>query len=220
LLKSKARPFEENILKAPTKEHADNFLKVPTKKVEKEEEKPSKPVETPAPAPATVDVAKAIDDSSVITEFISGNKMGKDLKSWVSDQIVTNVEKLVFTLLQETEKLNPDMDCGWADPSKYGAALLSLVEDDLLKQVEVLVGIQKYCDKLGFPKLNGESVVQAMFRSMYKYDLADEDSFAMWKEDESPQFEQGKMNAVIQTVEWFNWLEQEDEDDEEDYEEE
>ena len=221
LLKPKARPVEENILKVPTKEHAENILQMPTKKQQKEEEqKPtSKPAETPAPAPEPVDVSKAIDDSSVIAEFISGNKMGEDLKSWVSGQVITSIEKLVFTLLEEKEKLNPDIDCAWAEPSKYGAALLSLVEDDLLKQVEVLVGIQKYCDKLGFPKLNGESIVQGMFRSMYKYDLAIDDAFAMWKEDESPQFEQGKMTTVIQTVEWFNWLEQDDDDEDEDYEE-
>jgi hypothetical protein len=132
--------------------------------------------------------------------------------------VITSIEKLVFTFLTETEKLNPDLDCAWAEPTKYGAAFVSLVEDDLLKQMEILVGIQKYCDKLGFPKYNEEYVVQAMFRSMYKFDLADDDAFAMWKEDESEQYETGKMNAVIQTVDWFNWLEADD--DEEEYEEE
>jgi hypothetical protein len=95
---------------------------------------------------------------------------------------------------------------------------LSLVEDDLLKQMEVLFAIQKYCDNIGFPKLDDEYVVQAMFRSMYKYDLADDETFALWKEDESPEHETGKLKAVIQTVEWFNWLE-EDDDEDEDYEE-
>merc|ERR1712106_422161 len=112
--------------KAPTKQHADNFLKIPSKKAEEE---PSKPAEAPAPAPAPVDVAKVIDDSDVIAEFISGNRMGEDLKSWVSDKVIVSTEKLVFTLLQETEKLNPDIECAWASPEKYGAALVSLVED-------------------------------------------------------------------------------------------
>jgi hypothetical protein len=192
---------------------------MPTQKTEVKEKKeaaPSKPVEEPAPAP--VDVSKAMDDTEVIAEFVSGNRLGEDLKSWVADQVITSIEKLMFTFLTETEKLNPDLDCAWAEPTKYGAALVSLVEDDLLKQMEILVGIQKYCDKLGFPKYNEEYVVQAMFRSMYKFDLADDDAFAMWKEDESEQYETGKMNAVIQTVDWFNWLEAEDE--EEEYEEE
>lgn len=218
LLKPKARPVEENILQAPTKEHADNFLKLPTKKAEESKEKepaPSKPAEEPVSAP-TVEVSKVKDDSDVIAEFISGNRLGEDLKSWVEEQVIPSVEKLVFTLLTETEKLNPDIECAWAEPTKYGAALVSLVQEDLLKQMDILFGIQKYCDKLGFPKLNEEYVVQAMFRSMYKYDLADEDAFSMWKEDESSEHEAGKLNAVIQTVDWFNWLEEDDDDDEED----
>jgi hypothetical protein len=219
LLKPKAPPVVENILKAPTKKHEDNFLKMPTKKTEvKEEEKAPAPAPVPAPAPA-LDVSKVMDDSDVIAEFISGKRLGNDLKSWVEDQVITSIEKLVFTLLTETEKLNPDIECAWAEKGKYGAALVSLVEDDLIKQMEVLVGIQKYCDKMGFPKLNEEYIVQAMFRSMYKFDLADEDAFEMWKDDESPQYEAGKMTAVIQTVDWFNWLEQDDDDDEEEYEE-
>ena len=230
ILKPKARPMEDSILKVPTKahqenvlvpptkEHADNVLKIPTKTRKEEEPPKSKPVAA-APAPA-VDVAKAVDDTQVIADFISGDKLGEDLKSWVSSQVVPSVEKLVFTLLTEKEKLNPDIECGWADASKYGAALVSLVEDDLLKQVDVLFGIQKYCDKLGFPKLNGEYVVQAMFRAMYKFDLAEDEAFAMWKEDDSSEHEAGKVNTVIQTVDWFNWLEEDDEEEEEDYEEE
>lgn len=57
---------------------------------------------------------------------------------------------------------------------------------------------------------------------MYKFDLAADEAFAEWKEDESTEHEAGKLNTVIQTVEWFNWLEadDDDDDDEEDYEEE
>jgi hypothetical protein len=211
LLKPKVPTVEDNILKVPTKQHADNVLKAPSKK----EEVQSKP--TPKPV---VDIAKAVDDSAVIAEFISGNRLGEELKSWCAEQVIPSVEKLVNTLLHEKEKLNPDVECAWAGPSKYGAALVSLSEDDLLKQMDVLFAIQKYCDKLGFPKLNDEYVIQAMFRSMYKFDLATDDAFAMWKEDESTKHEKGKLNAVIQTVDWFNWLDEEDDDDEEEYEEE
>jgi len=120
--------------------------------------------------------------------------------------------------LEENEKLTPDISCAWAEPSKYGAALVSLVEDDLLKQVDVLFAIQKYCNKIGMPKLNDEYVIQAMFRSMYKYDLASDEAFEIWKEDESEEHEAGKVNAVIQTVDWFNWLEQDEEEEEDDAE--
>ncbi len=225
LLKPKARPMEENILKVPTKDQASNFLappkankaqednmfKPPTKSKPAAESKPVKKAAAPTPAPV-------VDHSAVLAEFVSGNKLGDDLKSWLEEQIIPSVEKLVFHLLTETEKSAPDLECGWAEPAKYGSALLSLVEDDLLKQMEVLFAIQKYCDSIGFPKYNDENVVQAMFRAMYKYDLADDETFALWKEDESPEHEKGKMKTIIQTVDWFNWLEEEDEED--DYEEE
>ena len=229
LLKPKAPVLAENILKVPSKEHADNVLKVPSKNhadnilmPKQKEAAASVKQDTPQAEPSTpLEVAKAVDDRELIEEFTSGGKTGEELKTWCEGKVFPSVERLVFHLLDTTEKLNPNPECGWADPSKYGAALVSLVEDDLIKQVEVLFAIQKYCDKLGFPKLNEEYVVQAMFRSMYKYDLAESDAFSMWKEDESSEHETGKLNAVIQTVDWFNWLEEDDDDeDDEDYEDE
>ena len=100
-------------------------------------------------------------------------------------------------------------------------AFVSLVEDKAHEQMEVLWAVQKHCDDLGFPKIDDEYVVQAMFRAMYKHDLAEAGAFDEWKEDESDENERGKMKAVIQTMDWFAWLEEDDEEsDEEEYEEE
>lgn len=93
-----------------------------------------------------------------------------------------------------------------------------LLEWQPRKNANRITSVQ-YCDKLGFPKLNEEYLVQTMFRSMYKFDLAGDDAFAEWKDDESDEHSDGKLKAVIQTVDWFNWLE-EDDDDEEDEDEE
>lgn len=223
LLKPKARPMEENILKIPTKEHAENILKPPTKVHAENVLVPPKKETKAPPAPKAVPepvVPVVVDDSAVIEEFCSGKRLGDDLKTWLSEQIVPNVKSLLFAFLEDHEKLNPDVSCAWAGADKYGAALVALVEDDLLKQVDVLFAIQKYCDKLGMPKLDGEYVIQAMFRAMYQFDLASDEAFEMWKEDESDENNAGKVNAVIQTVDWFNWLEEDDDEDEEDYEEE
>ena len=218
ILKVPTKAQADNMLKAPSKDHEDNILKAPSKeKKEPAEAKDNKSSTLSEPEPA---VPLIVDDSELLGEFVSGNKMGEELKTWLEGKgVVPSVEKLVFHLLTETEKLNPDIECHWAGPDKYGAALVSLVEDDLLKQMEVLFAVQKYCDKLGMPKLNDEYVVQAMFRSMYKYDLAGDEAFMMWKEDESPEHEAGKLNAVIQTVDWFNWLEEDDDEEEDDEEE-
>lgn len=232
LLKPKKPPVEENILKPPTKEHEANFLKVPDKVATKQEDnflapekkETNKVEESSTKQRVALPIAEVSAESmaNLLNEFASGDRLGDDLKAWCSEKTLTlpSVEKLVFHLLTEKEKLNPDPECGWADSSKYGAALLSLVEDDLLNQMQVLWAIQQYCDKLGFPKLNGESVVQSMFRAMYKFDLAEADAFTEWKEDESDVHEKGKMTAIVQTVEWFNWLESDEDEEGDDGEEE
>ena len=208
----------------PTKEHEANILKVPEKAFKREEEtflaaplkkveKPPVPIEETTPK---VQVISAESIESLLTEFSSGEKLGDELKQWCEgNKPLPPIEKLLFHMLQSREKLNPDPNCEWADASKYGTALLHLIEENLYNQMQILWAIQMYCDTLGFPKVNGESVVQSMFRAMYKYDLAEADAFIEWKEDESDAHEKGKMTTIIQTVDWFNWLEADDDDDEE-----
>lgn len=225
----KAREAAEKLKPAakPSAEHEANMFQMPLKPKEREEEvliplkkKESKPADEPAPAPAAP-VLSAAEEEALLNEFSSGNRLGDDLKAWCLEQGAKfpSIDRLLFHMLTEREKLNPDVECKWADPSQYGAAFIAIADDDVYKQMEVLWGVQLYCDKIGFPKLNDEYVVQAMFRSMYKYDLAGDDAFAEWKEDESPDHEQGKVKAIIQTVAWFNWLEEEDEEEEDEEEE-
>jgi hypothetical protein len=234
VLKAKAPPPTENILNFPTSRPAAtaasseleaNVLKVPEKPSKSQQDKipisPKKegkesinasPSKKETPPPPT-----NVKSDEVMAEFIRGSRLGDDLKEWTEQNRASlpPIETLVFELLNEREKLNPDPECAWAKPDQFGAALLALVEDDVVAQMRVLWGVQLYCDKIGFPKLNGESVVQSMFRAMYKFDLADSDAFMEWKDDESDAYSKGKLNAVIQTVDWFNWLEADDDEDEE-----
>jgi len=161
-------------------------------------------------------------ESKLLDEFASGNKLGEDLQQWCSDQgsVLPTVEKLIFHLLSTKEQKNPDPNCAWAEADNYGAALVPLVEDDADAQMQVLWALQKYCETIGFPKINDEYVVQAMFRSMYRCDLAEPGAFDLWKEDESEENSRGKMKAVIQTMDWFTWLEEDDDSEEEEEEEE
>ena len=236
LLKPKAQPVMDNMfvpsvkatIKAP--EHTDNMFVAPSKaKAEKHIEAEKKAKEDKAvlkaadAAASAAKLAKASDvESGLLNEFASGRKLGDDLKQWCVDQgvLLPSVENLLFHFLTEKEMKNPDPSCGWGSVDNYGAALLSLVEDDINGQMQVLWGIQRYCDKLGFPKLNDEYLVQSMFRSMYQFDLASGDAFLEWKEDESDNHIDGKLKAVIQTVDWFAWLEEDEEGEDEDEDEE
>lgn len=168
-------------------------------------------------AAAAEKAAKAASlESDLLASFSSGDRLGKDLLGWCLEQktLLPSVEKLVYDLLTVREKRTPNPECEWAKPDQYGAALLSLVKDNVLSQMEVLWGIQKYCSDQGFPKIKDEYLVQSMFRAMYKYDLTDAEAFDAWKEDESAIHNEGKGKAIIQTMDWFAWLEEDDEEEE------
>jgi hypothetical protein len=228
VLKPKAPPVVDNILVPPVKldpQHEANILKIPDKALSKRDEEympaPKAKVDvTPEPEEEEVPVDANVNQEELLEEFCKGNMQGEELAEWVKSRksVIPPLDGLVFRLLTDHEKLNPDPNCDWASPSRFGAALLAIAEDNLIKQMEILFGIQKYCNKLGFPKLDQEYVIQSMFRSMYKFDLALEDAFLEWKEDESDEYNEGKITAVIQTVDWFNWLEADEEDDEEEEE--
>ena len=169
-------------------------------------------------AAAAAEAKKAADsESEMFDVFINGGKSGIALKEWCESQggILPSVEKLVFHLLKTTQKDDPSPECTWAEQSNYGAALASLVGDNSDAMIEVLFAIQRFCSDIGFPKINNEGLVQSMFRNMYKFDLADEDAFAEWKDDESVKREEGKGKAIIQTMDWFNWLEEDEQSEEE-----
>lgn len=175
---------------------------------------------------AKEDAKKAKEmEGDIISVFINETKkmLGAELKDYIAEQKQANllppVETLVYSYLKEVEGRNPDIECKWASKEERGDALLSLVADDIMGQVQILWAVQRYCDWLGFPKLNNEYLVQTMFTNMYKYDLADGESFDAWKEDDSDEHEVGKQKCLVQTIDWFNWLEEDDEEELEDDEE-
>jgi len=174
-------------------------------------------------AEAAAKAKKAAEgEGDLLSEFVNGGKSGKELKVWCEEQgaILPSVEKLVYHLLISTQKDDPNPECAWAESTNYGAALATLVEENTAGMMEVLFAIQRFCNEIGFPKVGTEGLIQAMFRSVYKFDLVDEDAFSEWKDDESPKREAGKGKTIIQTMDWFNWLEEDDEEsEEEEYEE-
>jgi eIF4-gamma/eIF5/eIF2-epsilon len=222
VLDSKAKEHEANMFQIPAKalvKEEDDFLS--DRKKVKEAQQAAEPAKEEKPKEEKVSIAEVSADTTeeVMRAFVHSGLLGNDLKAWCDGKrlVLPTVEKLLKYFLIEHEKLNPDPNCAWAERNQYGAALVSIVDDDLFKQMQVLWAIQEYCDGLGFPLYNNESVVQSMFRSMYKYDLAEGQAFKEWKEDESEMHEKGKMTAIMQTVDWFNWLEEDDDEEDEEY---
>jgi len=103
--------------------------------------------------------AKAAEvETDLLDSFSSGKRLGSDLAQWCTDQgaILPSVEKIVFHLLTSMtskEFASPDAECLWAEDKQYGNALVSLVDDNLLLQMQVLFSVQRYCHDQGFPNL-------------------------------------------------------------------
>ena len=93
---------------------------------------------------------------------------------------------MVYHLLISTQKDDPNPECARAESTNYDAALATLLEQNLAGMMEMLFAIQRFCNEIGFPKVGTEGLIQAMFRSVYKFDLVNEDAFSKWKDDESP----------------------------------
>ncbi len=84
-------------------------------------------------------------ETDLLKTFSNGSKLGTELKQWCADQgiLLPSVQKLVYNILCQTQKENPDPNCAWAEADNHGAALTSLVGDNILAQIEVLWAIQE-----------------------------------------------------------------------------
>jgi len=192
--------------------------KLKAEKISKEKEDERKIIEEESNKQKVMKAAELEGD--LLKTFRSGEILGTKLAQWCIDQVsvLPSIDKLVLSVLEKIGDSKPDSECKWAEADKFGAAFLSLVEKDTSHQVQILYGIQKYCSNLGFPKVKNEYLIQAMFQSIYKFNLVTFEAFSDWKEDESVDYNEGKMKAIIQTVAWFNWLEEyDDEEYDDDY---
>lgn len=134
-LSTRARDEEESLFMKPTK---------------KSDTKPKQP-ETSAKKEPVVRVVSS-EAKDLMMEFASGKRKGKELKAWVEEKRASlpMIDQLVYNLLMELEKLNPDPDCKWAEPSNLGAGLLALVEDDIVGQMQVLWAYNFTATRLDF----------------------------------------------------------------------
>jgi len=150
---------------------------------------------------------------------------GEDLVSFINDNSnkLPDLETLLFSLLECYEK----EDISWVLKEKHGLGLKSLVkEDDSTSQLQLLWAVQKYCDSINFPKNttvkdNETWHIHTLFRVLFENELVSYDTFFVWKDDETISKDAGKTKAIIQTMDWFTWLEEllgADDEDSDEYE--
>lgn len=152
---------------------------------------------------------------------------GKELVSFIDENSskLPDLETLFFTLLQFYEK----EDISWAKEEKHGLGIKHLLEGkDMKMQLQLLWAVQKYCNSINFPKNkvvkdNEQWYIHTLFRVLLENDFVTLDSYSEWKDDETTSKDVGKTKAIIQTMDWFNWLDEilcdgdEEEDDYDDY---
>lgn len=182
------------------------------RKKEEEEEKAAKLAEEER----LKNAAKVEGD--LLSAWTGGKLQGEELVDWVKEngELLPTGDKLVKSVLKEVYGSTPDTKGSVFEEEKWGAALVSLGEDNVDVQMEFLFGLQCYLNEIGFPKVDGVAVSSELMKMMYKYDICEAEAMLTYKDDEREEWEEGKTNIVIQCTSWFAWLEESDDDDSED----
>ena len=91
------------------------------------------------------------------------------------------------------------------------------------RQAEILYSCQVHYDGLGFPKEEetGKSLFQKMLFALYNADVVEDDGFDAWHNADEDDHIPGKQKALVQSIQFFEWLDEpsEEEDEEESDEE-
>ena len=191
---------EEKAAKAQAKAEAEAKAKA-EKEAEKEAEK------------AKDEAARA----HAVTALASGKK-GEELKT----EIAAMAEKPTGAALLANilSGLEDKQSYGWCTMDQYGAALAYLVSDSDKEQFKLINEIVKFCNTIGFPKIEVKSgtraLIEVVFQLLYSLDIVDATGFNLWWDDEDEEEIPGRGKSILQTTTFMTWLNEEDEDEDED----
>jgi hypothetical protein len=117
--------------------------------------------------------------------------------------------------------LEDPLSLKWCTKTEFGLAVKTMLGGDLKLQMETLHALQFHAHNLKFPKIMVKekkcSLIEMLFKHMYSHDIVDTEGFQMWAEDDDES--KGKIDAIVQTTNFFQFL-IEEEEGEGDYEEE
>merc|ERR1712157_450634 len=133
----------------------------------------------------------------------------EEIKCFHKEHESLNTEKMIYSLLQTYK------DDSWLP--KYKSIFKNM--NDSEKECQVLWAIQKYCYSMSFPKVDSKPLILSLFETMFHKNVVDYEAYFEWKDDESKEHELGKTKAIIQTMEWFQYLDDMLAEEEEEYEE-
>ena len=148
-------------------------------------------------------------DEIILNKFSSGGMMGDELAKWCKKMrpVLPSIKSLVLSILDQYGEIDSIGKCQWAHRKEFGTALNMMVRGNKQKQVQILCAIQEYCSRLGYPEAadsSGDFLIDNMFKSMYEYFIVSPEAFFMWSNNNNSRTT--KTLAVVQTIEWFQWL--------------
>jgi len=119
--------------------------------------------------------------------------------------------------------LSSSSSADWTKKADFGALLCALHEDETPAQFDILLGVQSHFADQNFPRDDkGQGLVQAAFKALYLNEVVSDEAQQYWRNDESKSEKvKGKVDALVQSTQWFSFLDSlEDQDDDDEEEEE
>jgi hypothetical protein len=156
-------------------------------------------------------------ETTLVNSLISSSKRGEALQQRIKSlDKKPPARKFIMAILTFSPQNGA---CEWADPDNFGKAL-GVICRSTASQVEGIRAVVEFCSQRKFPPSSetNEPLVLELFKNLYDKEIFEEDAYMAWKndsEDQSP----GKAKALLQTADFFQWLEtcgdEEEDDDEE-----
>lgn len=141
------------------------------------------------------------------------------VEHWKGLQVDVSGSTFVSEILKS---LIDPLSLKWCSKSEYGECISKMLHQNTRMQVRTLHAIQTHCNQHKFPKItvkdSKRNFIEVLFQLLYQYDIIDTNGFLSWKDDESDI--PGKINALLQTNSFFEFLNEDDDADEEEEEEE
>lgn len=101
----------------------------------------------------------------------------------------------------------------WCTKTEYGLAVRTMLGGDFKLQQATLHALQFHANTLKFPKIMVKekkcSLIEMLFKHMYSHEIVDTAGFQMWAEDDDES--NGKIDAIVQTTNFFQFLQEEEE---------
>lgn len=143
--------------------------------------------------------------------FTTGLK-GEALVSFISEMEVKPSGAALIRVVMSN--LHDPVGVKWCTLPEYGSAIKNLLGGDSQLQFAAIRAIQIHLHGIKFPKVTDKgktsSLMGLLFFSLYGSEIVDPAGFSIWSDHDDDSF--GKIDAIVQTTSFFQYLQEEEEE--------